>query len=153
MERKILVTIEVSNNEESLALALQNAKEAVALFGLKIIDCKQITNTRTIYQNNALHLFFQQLADELNEKGFDMRAIIRQEVEIQWTGFTIKSHLWKPLQKALFNKKSTTKLAKNYEIDVVYDNLNRILVERTKGEVSIPPFPSFDSMLDKNVEV
>jgi hypothetical protein len=105
---------------------------------------------RTPKQNDSLHLFFTQLADELNEKGFDMRAVIRPEVEISWTPYTVKTHLWKPLQEALFGKKSTTELKKTKEIDLVYDNLNRAITERTKGEVQLPPFPNIELMLDRD---
>lgn len=149
MKRKFAVTIYVENDAETLAIGLQNARQTIKSLGLVVQDCKPVKSLRTMNQNSALHLFFQQLADELNEKGFDMRALIRQDVEIQWTGYSIKENLWKPLQKALFGKKSTTQLEKTEEIDRVYDNLNRILIERTKGEVQIPPFPCLDELISK----
>lgn len=82
------------------------------------------------------------------DKGIDMREIVRKEVPIQCTPENIK-WLWKLLQEALFGKKSTTELKKSGEIEVVYDNFQKILVERTQGEVQLPPFPSIESLMEK----
>jgi len=112
--------------------------------------CKTKINTRTLTQNSALHLLFTQLANELNEKGLDMRAIIRDDIEISWTPYSIKEYLWRPLQKLLIGKQSTTKLNRSKEIDLIYDNLNRILIERTQGEISLPPFPSIETLENDN---
>ena len=95
---------------------------------------------RTIPQNNALHVLFQQLSDECLEKGVEMRDLVRDEVPIQCTPANIK-WLWKKVQKGLFKKKSTTELKKTGEIEIVYDNFNKLVIERTKGEISLPPFP------------
>jgi len=146
ISRRYVVTIIVENEAETLAEGLKQARESLKIF--KIQDCKPLKSIRTLNQNAALHLFFTQLADELNEKGMDMRTLIRQEVEISWTPYSIKTYLWKPLQQVLLGKKSTTKLNRENDINVVYDNLNRILVERTGGEINIPPFPSIERMMD-----
>lgn len=100
---------------------------------------------RTIKQNSSIHLLFKQISDICIEKGIDMREIVQDEVPIQCTPENIK-WLWKLLQKALFGKKSTTQLKKSGEIEIVYDNFNKILIDRTNGEVSLPPFPSMELM-------
>lgn len=104
--------------------------------------------SRTINQNSALHLFFTQLAQALNEHGMDMRTLIRPEVEISWTPYSVKEYLWRPLQKVMLGKQSTTKLDRSQEINLIYDNLNRIITERTQGEVSFPSFPSLESLIE-----
>ena len=88
-------------------------------------------------------MFFKQISDECVAKGIDMRQIVREEVMIECTPENIK-WLWKLLQEALFKTKSTTELRKSGEIDVVYDNFNKIISERAKGEITLPPFPSKD---------
>ena len=103
---------------------------------------------RTIRQNSAMHLLFKQISDICIEKGIDMREIVRDEVPIQCTPENIK-WLWKLLQGGLFKTKSTTELLKTGQIEIVYDNFNKILVERTSGEVSLPPFPSIESLIIK----
>lgn len=113
----------------------------------KVLDVENVKTTRTSAQNRALHLWFTQLAQALNEKNFDMRAVIRQDVNIEWSGATIKEYLFKPLLKARFGKKSTTQLFKSGELDDLYDIINKVIIERTGGEVEVPMFPSFDNML------
>lgn len=80
------------------------------------------------------------------DKGIDMREIVREEVPIQCTPENIKM-LWKLLQGALFGTKSTTELKKSGEIEVVYDNFNKIISERTNFEVSLPMWPSEESLI------
>jgi hypothetical protein len=133
MKLEIKFTIETNTTPLAKAIQEQLKKYPKA-------EIRPIRSTRTEAQNRALHLFFTQLADELNEKGFDMRTLIRQEVEISWTPYSIKEYLWKPLQKALTGKKSTTQLDKYQEINLIYDNLNRIIIDRTQGEVTPPSF-------------
>jgi len=111
---------------------------------------EKIDNKRTLTQNRALHLLFTQLSDECMEKGIEMRDIVKDELPIECTPENIK-WLWKKLQKALFKTQSTKELRNNGQIEVVYDNFNRIIVERTNGEISLPPFPCLDEQI-KNIE-
>ena len=141
-EAKILIEIEA----ETVAEGLKKVKEDLKIFNL--IDVKPVISSRTLSQNNSLHLFFTELANELNDKGLDMRTLIRKEVEVSWTTYTVKEYLWRPLQKVLTGKSSTTKLNKTEEIYLIYKNLNRVLIERTKGEINFPMFPSYENQID-----
>lgn len=105
-------------------------------------NCKCEIDKRTLQQNSAFHLFFELLAQELNDGGFDMKKVIR--VDIPWTANTVKNNLWKPLQEALLEKKSTTQLTRA-EVSKVYDVLNRVIAERCNG--LHVPFPSNDYLL------
>ena len=66
---------------------------------------------RTPRQNRALHLYFQFLADTLNDAGQDMRVFLKEGIDIPWTKDTIKTFLWKPLQRIQLQKESTTDLS------------------------------------------
>lgn len=114
---------------------------------------------RTQKQNNALHLFFEMLAEELNNAGLDMRVVIKPEVDIPWSKESVKEYLWRPIQKAQLNKKSTTSLTKS-EVDEVYAVLMRHLSEKfglfvnfpaklTEGGVSSGGAAGIGSCLDK----
>jgi len=94
---------------------------------------------RSLAQNNAMHLFFRQLANKLNEMGLDVRSVMKPTYEIWWTGDMVKEHLWKFFQKAKFGKESTTTLKKQEEIDSVHEDLMRNLGE--KHHVEYIPFP------------
>jgi hypothetical protein len=137
---KYQIEIEVSDDIKDVAEFIRNKFKFD--FKLRILDIKNVKETRTDQQNKSLHLFFSQLAEALNEKHCDMRMIIRDDIEIEWSKETVKSYLWKPLQKALYGKTSTTELFKGGEIDKIYDYIVKIISERTKGEVIVPPFPS-----------
>jgi len=95
---------------------------------------------RSLQQNKALHLYFQLVADALTDAGLDIKHVIKADVP--WTAQSVKSILWKSLQKALLGKESTTKLKKD-EIDKVYDVMNRVLSERYGIYV---PFPNRDKI-------
>jgi hypothetical protein len=90
---------------------------------------------RTITQNNSIHLYLTQLADELNQAGLDMKQVIT--VPIEWDMLNCKRYLWKPIQKALLHKDSTTQLTK-HEVSRVYDHLNRLLGQKFQLHI---PFP------------
>lgn len=107
-----------------------------------LITIEKYIKTRSNKQNNSLHLYFQLLATELNLAGYDMRKVIRPEVDISWTPYSVKEYLWRPLQKVMFGKKSTTQLSTE-DINLIYDQVNRIVGERTKIHV---PFPCLEEL-------
>lgn len=102
-------------------------------------------NTRTLKQNRALHLMFDILARDLNENGLDMRRTLKPSIDIPWTGESVKEYLWRPVQQAQVNKKSTTELTTR-EIDEVFDTINRHL--GTKFGIYVP-FPSIETLLEE----
>jgi len=63
---------------------------------LEAIMDKQRTNR----QNKALHLYFQMLADELNNAGLDVRRTLREDVEIPWSPYLIKELIWRKVMVA-----------------------------------------------------
>ena len=105
----------------------------------EIIEKK--TDKRTIVQNSAMHKYFSLVAEALNDAGLDMKQVIKADV--QWSMFSVKEYMWKAIQKAVLGKESTTLLKKD-EIDVVYENMNRLTA--SKFGINIP-FPSVESMI------
>ena len=98
---------------------------------------------RTNQQNRALHVLFKLLADELNDRGLDMRKTLKPEVDIPWSGNSVKEYLWRPIQQAQLSKTSTKELTTK-EIDEVFDTINKHLGERLSVHI---PFPSIESVL------
>lgn len=92
---------------------------------------------RTPPQNNALHVYFRLLADELNNAGWDMKKTLKQSIDIPWSEDRVKEFLWKPIQDAQLKKKSTTELTTT-EVDKIYDTLNRHLGEKLGIFVRFP---------------
>jgi hypothetical protein len=95
---------------------------------------------RSGLQNSSLHLYLSHLAEALNDAGYDMKRTLKQEVDIPWTEASAKEHLWRPIQKALTKKDSTTKPTTK-EYVYIYEVLSRHLVEKLGVNV---PWPSKD---------
>ena len=110
------------------------------------ITIKKAKNTRSSRQNRALHLWYKQVADALNENGIDIRTFFKDGVEVQWNAEIIKG-MWKIVQKIMFDKESTTKLLKSKEIDEIFDVFNRKFAEKGLHV----PFPSIYNMIEKDI--
>jgi len=102
---------------------------------------------RTIQQNKAMHVDFKLICDALNDAGLDQRKVLKPSISIPWTEHAVKEQLWKPIQKALYGKESTTELDKLKEIEHVHDVLMRHLGE--KFEIEYIDFPSDPIKLDQ----
>lgn len=98
-----------------------------------------IPKSRTQKQNSALHLWFSKLADEMNQAGYTVQLVLAQKMDLDWDKDKVKELLWRPAQKAILKKKSTTELSKIEDIDKVWEHLNRHLGEKFGLHV---PFPS-----------
>ena len=125
--------LKFSNNQE-----IQEFLHSVDGKQLKI-TIERATGKRTDTQNDSLHLWFEMLAQRLNEAGFTVQSILAKKIELSWTPTFVKELLWRPAQKKLLGKKSTTELAKIEDIDLIYDHLNLHLGE--KFGVEVPAFP------------
>ena len=91
-----------------------------------------------------MHLWFQFVASTLNEAGLDMKKVLKPEVDIPWTKKAVKEYLWRPIQKAMLLKESTTELTTK-DLDKVVEVLNRHLGQKLK--VDTPPFPSIEEIM------
>ena len=104
---------------------------------------REKSDKRSLPQNNAMHLFFELLADNLNSSGWDMRKLLKEGVDIPWTADSVKRMLWIPIQKSMFNKKRTRDL-KIDEVGKTHEVLNRHIGKRTGVFV---PFPSVEAII------
>lgn len=94
--------------------------------------------TRSHAQNNALHLYFRNLADDLNNAGYPCQIGFKgrdKHIEVDWTEQSVKE-LWKVIQLAVFPETNgkTSHLKRN-QINEVYDNLYRHITNLTEGTV------------------
>lgn len=97
---------------------------------------------RTQQQNKALHLYYRLLADALNDAGLNVQKTLAQKIELDWTPEMIKELLWRPAQKTLLRKDSTTDLEKQMDIDLVYEHLNRHIGQKFGIFVPFPHDPT-----------
>lgn len=95
-------------------------------------------SNRTILQNASMHLYFEHLAQSLNDAGFDMKKVLEmKEVDVPWNKDMVKEVLWKGIQRAMFDKDSTTDLT-TVEISEVYKVLDRHTSEKLEIHVEWP---------------
>lgn len=108
--------------------------------------CKKETVTRSSKTNSALHLYFSFIANELNELGiqYQYTGISGKTFELRYTSDLVKEFIFRPIMKAMFNKKSTTRLT-NKEINEIIDVITVFFAER--GVVLI--FPSINTLNEK----
>ena len=104
-----------------------------------------IGKKRTNAQNNALQVYCKQLAEAFCDRGLDMKRVLKKEIDIPWTQDSVREYLWKPLQKAVIQKESTTDANTN-EYSKVYDVLNRHIADKYGFSV---PFPSRENYENK----
>jgi hypothetical protein len=93
------------------------------------VTIKRKAKQRTLTQNAALHLFLTRLAEVLNDAGFDMRRTLKHDAEIPWNPVSAKEFLWKPIQKALTQKDSTTEIT-TVEPTMIHETLCRHLGQK-----------------------
>lgn len=127
------------NSDASLGAAITALTDAYRQHRYIEIEIKRKAGQRTLTQNAALHKFCQLLADALNDAGFDMKAVLRHDAEIPWTMPSVKEHLWRPVQKALTEKTSTTEIT-TVEPTAIHETLCRHLAD--KLGVACPAWPT-----------
>jgi len=83
---------------------------------------------RSAKQNNAMHVWFRQLAEQLNEAGHTMPHPFDDDFELSFTEVRVKEILFKPIIEAMYDKKSTAKLTTK-ELSDAAEELIRYLSE------------------------
>lgn len=107
------------------------------------IDIKN-QSVRTILQNKALHKYFTIIANELNDLGIEYQyiGISGKTFELRYTTDLVKTFIWKPIQLALFNIESTTKI-NTQQINEIVDVLTKFFGERGV----VVEFPSIETLM------
>lgn len=132
---KLIINSELSLAEAQMELAIK-FKEG------KYIVCSIEKQQRTLTQNKAIHLYCKMLAYELTAAGLDIAKTMKADFEIPWSENAVKELIWKPVQAAMFNIDSTTKLTTE-KVSQVYDVVNRHISD--KHGISVL-FPSKDNL-------
>lgn len=109
------------------------------------------TGTRTLAQNAAMHMHFDNIAKKLNELGIDQKVVWEhreKSILTGWTGDSFKETVYKPMMLAMTKKHSTTQLNKMEVSDIDYQ-LNMWFAEHFP-EFDYPEFPNKE-MLNEEV--
>jgi len=127
------------NSKESLAAFIEYAEELYA--ENKYLEFRWTAGKqRSESQNNALHLWLSRVAKALNDAGLDMRGVLKADADIPWTMMSVKDYLWRPVQKSMYEKESTTD-PNTVQYIKIYEVLNQALGAKLGIHV---PWPSID---------
>jgi hypothetical protein len=107
-----------------------------------IVEIKEFELKRTNLQNNAIWLFCTWIATLFNDSGEMYTTPLG--IEIAWDKDLIMDIYWRPLQKILYNKKSTTKLTTS-EVSPISE---AIIMHMSKKGYDIE-FPNWQSFMNK----
>ena len=112
------------------------------------LEIKRIKKTRSNQTNRALHLYFTFISDELRELGteFTYQGVKGMELSVPYTPEIVKDYFWRPIQRALFNKESTTQLTHD-ELNEIIQIINRFFADKGVDIV----FPSIESLINEQL--
>ena len=88
----------------------------------------ELEKDRTLKQNRCLHSYCNQLAEAFNDAGMDMKATLKHDIEIPWSGERVKEFIFNAVSLAKYDKTSSELTTK--EIQVVYEIVNRHTAEK-----------------------
>lgn len=99
---------------------------------------------RTLTQNRAMHQFFRQLADALNSAGLEQEITLKKgekrgkTITVPWTCESVKDVIWKPVQRAMYGKESTSDLERKE-----CGEIHKVLCARLNEafSVTVPAWP------------
>ena len=96
---------------------------------------------RSAQQNNALQLWCKLVAESLNESGLEMVVNLPtgKQWTIPWSKTTVKEQIWRPVQKAITGKLSTTE-PKRPEYNMVYEVIHSRFADH--HGITLPLWPS-----------
>ena len=81
---------------------------------------------RTLLQNNSIHKDCEMIAKKIEERGLDMKQVIR--LDIPPTMQNVKDNIWRPVMRKMYGKESTKELEKSSgEIDKIHEVIMREL--------------------------
>ncbi len=133
----------IYNLSDTIDLAKFNTKIAVLKSKGATVEMKEKKGSRTLKQNNAIHLYCEMIAETFNEMGWTFRfeGVKNVEMELTYSMILVKETMWKPIQMALFSKESTTELTRK-EVSEVAEQIEHFFAQRG---INLP-FPSIENL-------
>ena len=131
-------TLDITTDQGFKALTLLRHQAKLDRKPLFVFIGPAPENHITQRQFNAMHLWCERVADQLNDAGLDMKAVLKPEVDIPWGKESVKEHLWKPVLLAITGKQSS-KDQTSEEITQVLNTINRHLGQKLC--VTLPEWP------------
>ena len=96
---------------------------------MTILHVNVTVATRSIKMNACLHKYCTIISGLLNDAGYSVLKVLKKDAEIPWNKSTVKELMWRPIQKVMVDKDSTTE-ASNSEYKDIHRVLDRHLSEK-----------------------
>ncbi len=94
---------------------------------------------RTNLQNASLHKWCELLAEMLNDKGMDMKTVLKPDVDIPWNKQMVKEFIWRPIMQAVIQQNSTMDMSTTDPTEII-EVIARHFAQ--KHGVEVPHWPS-----------
>lgn len=108
-------------------------------------------NPKTEAQRNAIHKWFEQVADVLNANGIEKRIVLERlqarGIEAEWTKESFKEDVYKPIFQRVTGGKYSTEQASTKDHDICVKGLQKWAASELG--IVLPPFPSRYSQGDE----
>ena len=104
---------------------------------------------RTLPQNNSGHLWFEKIADALNDAGFTVNSKEVLRMDVPFTKDSVKEHIFKRIMQAMFPEKTSSRQLSKIEWCAIAEVMTQQLGERTGVYV---PYPSEETLADEMLE-
>jgi hypothetical protein len=113
---------------------------------VKVEFCNEEPKQRTPTQNRCMHQWHSECAVALNDAGFDLKQVLREDAEIPVTATNFMENIWRPVQVAMTGKTSSTK-----PTTIEYQQIFEVIVRHVASTLGIklPPWPSYHNEGDK----
>ncbi len=119
--------IEIINSEKALYDHIDQLRAKYKEHKFLRVDVKT-GKQRSNLQNASLHLYCNQIAEQLNDAGISFNEFFKEGVEVPWTMEIVKDNIWRPIQVVMVGEESTTKPLTD-EYPKIYEVINRKLSE------------------------
>ena len=104
----------------------------------EVVEFEVVKKQRTSKQQAAIEVYCRELAGAMNDAGFDMTTFpYREGFKLKWTQESVKQTFWKPTQRHLFGKKSSTQLNTS-EVSEVYEAVDLGISQNTGVSIEFP---------------
>ena len=95
-------------------------------------------SSRTLPQNNALHLWCRRIAQALNDAGYTVNSRDVLRLDVPFTELAVKEYMFKKIMSTMYPDKTSTAQLSKIELSEIAEVLNQHLGEKLGIHV---PFP------------
>jgi hypothetical protein len=142
-EYKVIINFKASSETQEKGIGI--VKEAMKIMGLNAVSVKCISGLRSDAQNNALHLWLDQIATEAEKRGQTIDLWIKHPTEMNITESLLKDS-FRTTGKKMYGKNSTADLTKE-EFSEVQRLFDKAVLERLGIDIE---FPNIDLLIDRD---